>query len=115
MQVSAITAAFTGSQRQSPTSEYLGQRQPEQKDFEEFLFSSDIPNISNEDVDAALERALDRVELLVGPELADSVVNDDGSINITRFAQVMASAEQPYGTNSRATLANTPQMVNLTA
>lgn len=115
MQVSAITAAFTGSQRQTPTSEYFGQQKRPQKEFEEFLFSSETRNVSNEDVDSALERALDRVELLVGSELAQSVVNDDGSINITRFTQVMNSTEQPYGTNSRATPANTPQMVNLIA
>lgn len=117
MQVTGITAAFTGTQpQQSFTSRLYGRSQSaEQPSFESYLYSQDTEILTNEQMSDAMERAIDRLTALVGQELAEDVVNEDGSVNLAQLARLMAAAEEPYGATDTVTFANTPQVVNLIA
>lgn len=113
MQVNALTSAYAGSQRHAQP-DWSG-KAPAKKSFEDFLFPSGTPEASEAEIDAALDRALMRMEPLVGRDVAESVVNEDGSINITRFTQVMNAATAPYGAMPRSFYAATPQVVDMIA
>lgn len=114
MQVNALTASYTGSQRQTQPEGYY-EPKAAKKSFEDFLFSSDIPNVSDEEMEAALERAMARMELLMGAEVAETLINADGSINPARVAQAMSAADTPYSVSNRTTFTNAPQVVSLIA
>jgi len=118
MQVSAITSAYTGSQRQTQN-QLFGGKNSESRNFEDYLFSPSnavaAMEMSDAELDAAIERAMTRIETLVGEDVAEDIINDDGSINLTRFAQVMSAADTPYTNGNQATFVNAPQMVNLIA
>lgn len=114
MQVNALTSAYTGSQRQTQPDLY-GRQAAAKKSFDDFLAQPEIPNISDEEIDAAIDRALTRMEPLIGREVAERVVNEDGSINTARYTQAMNAAAAPYGAMPRANSANTPQVVDMVA
>lgn len=114
MQVSAISAAFTGLQRKNQANAYDGEKS-NRRSFEEFLLVPDVSSNGQEEIDAALERAMQRMKVLVGTEMAESVVNEDGTINLARYAQIMSSVTRPYGMTDRPSSANIPQVVNLVA
>jgi hypothetical protein len=114
MLVTGINAAFTGTGRQ-PQTNALGGDKSSKRSFEDFLAATDSTSVSQEDLDEALERAMRRMEALVGSEVAESVVNEDGTINLARFAQVMGANTRPYGTTDRPSLANAPQVVDMVA
>lgn len=119
MQVNALNAAYTGSQRQS--SDLLFRHHEDRKrDFEEFLpppsnkGAAMLP--SQEELEAALRRTIARMEVLLGPEIAESLVTENGTVDVVRLAQVMNASERPYYANSgQAADVNAPQMVNLIA
>lgn len=114
MQVTAISAAFTGSQKKTQTNPYNGDK-PSQHSFEEFLLIPNAPDVTEDEINATLKRAMQRMEVLVGSEMAESVVNADGTINLARYAQVMGAATRPYGATNRNSYASTPQVVDLVA
>lgn len=118
MQVSAITSAYTGSQRQTQN-QLFGGKNPEGKNFEDYLYppsnSGAAMEMSDAELDAAIERAMTRIETLVGEDVAEDIINDNGSINLARFAQVMSATDSPYTNGNPATFVNAPQMVNLIA
>lgn len=114
MKVTALTAAFTGTQRHTqPQGSSAGQET--RRSFEEFLLALEAAATPKEDMETALKRALKRMEVLVGEEMAKSVVNEDGTINLARYAQVINTATRPYGAADRSSYANMPQVVNLVA
>jgi len=115
MQVTGITAAYTGTQAQRDFTAGLFTRQEseEQPDFESYLLNDTPAIATDEALNEAVERAVARLEILVGKELAEDVVNQDGSINLAQLAQLMSAANTPYGATDRVTFANTPQVVNL--
>lgn len=117
MQVTAITSTFTGSQRQAMNNPY-GERGTEQQAFTDFLAGAErpaLPAVDEAMIEQAVERTMARMEVLLGAQVAETVVNDDGSVNLARLAQVMSAAETPYANSSQPSFGNAPQMLNLIA
>lgn len=117
MQVSAINAAYSGTQRQMQH-DASGHKEAKVLSFEEHLAATRnrgaAMELTDEEIELALQRAMSRMELLLGQEQAEEIVNDDGSINIVRLTQIM-NADTSYGNGNRTTLVNAPQVVNLIA
>lgn len=117
MQVTALTSTYTGSQRQQ--NDLLFSDNGKKRNFEDYLFSPSKAGAAMEptpeEMDAALERTIARMEILLGAEVAESVVTENGSVDLVRLAQVMNAAERPYTNSSQNTYVNAPQMVNLIA
>lgn len=117
MQVTAISSAYTGAQKQMQNNLANG-KHAGGSTFDDILKSVSggaAMKMTEEEIEQALERAMARMEILLGSEVAESIINDDGSVNIVRFTQVMNAAERPYANGNRATAANAPQVVDMIA
>lgn len=118
MQVTALTSTYTGSQRQQ-NDLLFGDKNAKKRDFEDFLYAPSKAGAAMEptpeELEDALERTIARMETLLGVEVAESVVTENGSVDLVRLAQVMNAAERPYANSGQNTYVNAPQMVNLIA
>lgn len=117
MQVTAINSAYTGAQRHTPGNLY--HKRETAGSFEEVLAGTQsrgaAMELTDDEIRAAMDRALMRLETLLGEEVAESVVNEDGSINMARFTQVMNAAEKPYANSNQSTFVYAPQLLDMIA